>query len=135
LAWIFRDTVTATPAVGALPAVGGATPEPILIPTPTPSEIATPEAAQPTAAATATAAAESTTVTAEVIPFFGAVYSGPNDQSETVARAPRGADFVVIGQTSDGSWLQVTTEDGITGWVVAGNVRVTGDVSSVPVVE
>lgn len=140
LAWIFRDTVNATPAVGALPAVGGPTPEPILLPTPTPSPdtgTTTEEpTAEPTAAAPeATATVESTTVSAEVIPFFLPVYSGPNNQSETVARSPRGADFVVIGQTADGSWLQVTTEDGITGWVVTGNVRVTGDVSSVPVVE
>jgi hypothetical protein len=76
-----------------------------------------------------------TTVTAEVVPFFLPVYSEPSAQSETVARSPRGTDFVVIGQTEDGSWLQVTTPDGITGWVVAGNVRVTGDVSGVPIVE
>jgi uncharacterized protein YgiM (DUF1202 family) len=129
LAWIFRDTVTETPAVGALPSVGGATPEPILIPTPTP----TPEGAAPEP--TATTAPEVTTVTAEVIPFFLPVYSGPSNQTETVARSPRGSDFVVIGQNEDGSWLQVTTEEGETGWVVAGNVRITGDVSSVPIVE
>ncbi len=83
----------------------------------------------------ATTAPESTTVNAEVIPFFLPVYSGPNNQSETVARSPRGADFVVIGQNADGGWLQVTTADGTTGWVVAGNVRVTGDLAGVPVVE
>jgi uncharacterized protein YgiM (DUF1202 family) len=127
LAWIFRDTVTETPAVGALPSVGGPTPEPILIPTATP----TPEGAEPEPTATP----ESTTVTAEVVPFFLPVYSGPGNQTETVARSPRGSDFVVIGQNADGSWLQVTTEEGVTGWVVAGNVRVTGDVSGVPVVE
>jgi hypothetical protein len=129
LAWIFRETVTATPAVGALPAVGGPTPEPILLPTPTPGpDSGTPDTTEPTEG-------EATTVSAEVIPFFLPVYSGPNSQSETVARSPRGSDFVVIGQNADGSWLQVTTEDGVTGWVVAGNVRVTGDVSGVPVVE
>jgi uncharacterized protein YgiM (DUF1202 family) len=135
-AWIFRDTVEATPAVGALPAVGGPTPVPILLPTPTPAAaLPTPEAVAPTAEATATTAPESTTVTAEVIPFFVPVYSGPSNQSETVARSQRGADFVVIGQNADGTWLQVTTTDGVTGWVVAGNVRVTGDVTGVPVVE
>jgi uncharacterized protein YgiM (DUF1202 family) len=134
-AWIFRDTVNATPAVGALPAVGGPTPEPVLLPTPTPTpggEAAAPTTA-PTAAATATT--ETTTVTAQVIPFFLPVYSGPDNQSETVARSPRGTNFVVVGRSADGSWLQVTTDEGVTGWVVAGNVRVTGDVSGVPVVE
>jgi uncharacterized protein YgiM (DUF1202 family) len=131
LAWIFRDTVTETPAVGALPAVAGETPQDVLLPTPTPS----PESDAPAEEPAAIETPEATTVTAEVIPFFLPVYSGPNNQSETVERSPRGADFVVIGQTEDGSWLQVTTEDGITGWVVAGNVRVTGDVSGVPVAE
>jgi uncharacterized protein YgiM (DUF1202 family) len=141
LAWIFRDTVTATPAVGALPAVGGPTPEPILLPTPTPAPGVTPEAAAPTVAPTAAVTettavtTEPTTVTAKVVPFFLPVYSGPSNQSDTVARSPRGAEFVVIGQNADGSWLQVTTSDGVTGWVVAGNVRVTGDVSNVPVAE
>ncbi|MCC6456330.1 MAG: SH3-like domain-containing protein [Caldilineaceae bacterium] len=127
LAWIFRDTVTATPAVGALPAVGGPTPEPILIPTATPG--AAPVTPEPTTAPAAT------TVTAEVIPFFLPVYSAANNESDTVVRSSRGTDFVVIGQNADGSWLQVTTPNGETGWVVAGNVRVTGDLDGVPVVE
>lgn len=136
LAWIFRDTVDATPAVGALPAVGGPTPEPILLPTPTPAPtIAVEPTAAPTVEASATTEPESSTVLAEVIPFFLPVYSGPSAQSETVARSPRGTDFVVIGQTEAGDWLQVSTPDGITGWVVTGNVRVTGDLTTVPVVE
>jgi uncharacterized protein YgiM (DUF1202 family) len=113
-----------------------------LLPTPTPTpgtetETDTETEATPESEATVEAEAtpEVTTVTAEVIPFFLPVYSGPSNQSETVARSPRGEDFVVIGQNADGTWLQVTTPDGITGWVVAGNVRVTGDVSGVPVVE
>jgi uncharacterized protein YgiM (DUF1202 family) len=136
LAWIFRDTVNSTPAVGALPAVGGPTPEPVLLPTPTPdgSTPAEPEEpAAPTAEAEATA--ESTTVTAEVVSFFLPVYSEADSESEAVARSPRGTEYVVIGQTADGAWLQVTTDTGVTGWVVTGNVSVTGDVSGVPVVE
>jgi len=145
-AWIFRDTVTATPAVGALPAVGGPTAVPILLPTPTPNP-GTPAPANtaPTAAATpasttgaatpASTSVETATVSAKVVPFFLPVYSGPNNTSETVARSPRGSDFVVIGKNADGSWLQVTTDAGVTGWVVAGNVRVTGDLSTVPVVK
>jgi hypothetical protein len=133
-AWIFRDTVNATPAVGALPAVGGPTPEPILLPTPTPTPgTAAPVATEPEPEATEEAG--TTTVTAEVIPFFLPIYSEPDDESETVARSPRGTDFVVIGQSADGSWLQVSTDAGVTGWVVAGNVRVTGNVDTVPVVD
>jgi uncharacterized protein YgiM (DUF1202 family) len=146
-AWIFRDTVTATPAVGALPAVGGPTPVPILLPTPTPNPAApTVAATAPTAAATpastaaattpaASTTAEASTVSAKVVPFFLPVYSGPSDASETVARSPRGSEFVVIGKNDDGSWLQVTSDSGVTGWVIAGNVRVTGDLSTVPVVK
>jgi uncharacterized protein YraI len=138
LAWIFRDTVEATPAVGALPAVGGPTPIPILVPTATPA-VGTPTPDDSTAETEETAeepaAPETTTVTAEVIPFFLPVYSGPDSETEAVARSPRGSEFVVIGQNADGSWLQVTTAEGETGWVVAGNVQVSGDVGSVPVVE
>jgi uncharacterized protein YgiM (DUF1202 family) len=141
-AWIFRDTVTATPAVGALPAVDGGFPTPnpqatvetILLPTPTPAA----DAAAPTttvAAPAATTAPDSSTVTAEVVPFLLPVYSEPDSESTVVVRSQRGSDFVVIGQTADGAWLQVTTTNGDTGWVVAGNVRVTGNVDSVPVVE
>jgi uncharacterized protein YraI len=141
-AWIFRDTVTATPSVGALPAVDAVLPTPnaeapaeplILIPTQTPASAATAEPA-PTVAPTATTAPEATTVTAEVIPFLLQLYSTPDNTSDDVARAQRGTDFVVIGKNADGSWLQVTTAEGLTGWVVGGNVRVTGDVDDVPVV-
>ena len=139
-AWIFRDTVTATPAVGALPAVDGGFPTPdpeatvetILLPTPTPAA----DTAAPTAAApAATTAPESSTVTAEVVPFLLPVYSEPDSGSTVVVRSQRGSDFVVIGRTADSAWLQVTTANGDSGWVVAGNVRVTGDVNGVPVVE
>ncbi len=126
--WIFRDTVNVTGAVGALPAVDGGIPTPtptpaapaapVLLPTPTP----TPE---PTVDAT---------VTATVIPLVLPVYSRPAADSEQLARFARGAVFTVTGRTAAGDWLQVTTPAGDTGWVVAGNVRVSGDVSGLPVV-
>jgi len=143
-AWVFRDTVTATPAVGALPATDGGVPtatptaavpiEPVLLPTltPTPTPAAPAAPAEPTAAPTPAAPV---TVTAEVVPFFLPVYAQASSESTTVARLRRGADMVVIGRNAAANWLQVTTADGTTGWVVAGNVRVTGDVGTVPVVE
>jgi len=106
--------------------------ETILLPTPTPAA----DTAAPTAAAPeATTAPESSTVTAEVVPFLLPVYSEPDSGSTVVVRSQRGSDFVVIGRTADSAWLQVTTANGDSGWVVAGNVRVTGDVNGVPVVE
>ncbi len=138
LAWIFRDTVTATPAVGALPAVGGPTPEAVLLPTPTPNP-ATPAPVSTAATPAATVAAGTTpgaaTVSAKVVPFFLPVYSGPNNGSEKVANSARGSTFVVIGKNADGTWLQVTSDAGVTGWVVAGNVKVTGDLNTVPVAQ
>ena len=88
--------------------------------------------AEPTAAPTPAAPV---TVTAEVVPFFLPVYAQASSESATVARLPRGAAMAVIGRNAAANWLQVTTPDGATGWVVAGNVRVTGDVGTVPVVE
>ena len=128
LGWVFRDTVNVTGAVGALPAVdGGPTPTPtptvappvapVLLPTPTP----TPE---PTVDAT---------VTATVIPFFLPLYATPATDGEQVARFARGAVFTVTGRNAGGDWLQVVAPTGDTGWVPAGNVRVSGDVSGLPV--
>jgi len=126
LAWVFRDTVTATSEVGALPAVDGGTPTPtptaepiVLLPTPTPSP-------EPTAT--------EIPVTAEVRSFVLPVYTEPSSEGDTILRAPRGTEFVVIGRTAAGDWLQVETGAGV-GWVVAGNVNVSGDVTTVPVVE
>jgi uncharacterized protein YgiM (DUF1202 family) len=126
LAWIFRDTVTATPEVGALPAVDGGAPTPtptgepvVLLPTPTPSP-------EPTAT--------QAPVTAVVRSFVLPVYTEASNTSDIILRAPRGTDFVVVGQTAAGDWLQVETGAGV-GWVVAGNVTVTGDLTTVPVVE
>jgi uncharacterized protein YgiM (DUF1202 family) len=159
-AWIFRDTVVPVGAVGALPATDGGlatpTPEatfaPVLLPTltPTPAPLnaeppteatATPE---PTAATEATATPEptatvestpeSTTVTAEVVPFVAPLYGEPSREASTVANVRRGADLVVIGRTTEGGWLQVTTAEGTTGWAMAGNLRLTGDIGTVPVV-
>ncbi len=126
LAWVFRDTVTATAEVGALPAVDGGAPTPtptvaplVLLPTPTPSP-------EPTATPIP--------VTAEVRSFVLPVYTEPSSESDTVLSAPRGTEFTVIGRTAASDWLQVETGAGV-GWVVAGNVTVSGDVTSVPVVE
>ncbi len=150
--------VGALPATdgGALTPTPEATFAPVLLPTPTPTtapvDAATPTAepaaeteatAVPTESATSestpestpesTAEPESTTVTAEVVPFFVPLYDEPSADSTIVVRSAHGSDLVVIGRTTDGAWLQVTTAGGAIGWVVAGNVQVTGDIGEVPV--
>lgn len=137
-AWIFRTTITETPAVGALPAVltelptpGAVAPdEQILIPTPTPAAAA-PEAAPDEEAVPAE---ETTTVTASVLPFVLPVYPDPSSEGTPILRAQRGTTFTVVGRTEGGEWLQVETADDALGWVIAGNVNVTGDPTTVPVV-
>lgn len=127
LGWVFRDTVNVTGAVGALPAVDGpaatatptTVPAPVPLPTPTPTPDTDPA---------------SETVTATVIPFFLPMYAQPSSDSDTVARYARGVTFTVSGRTAGGDWLQVVAADGTTGWVVAGNVQVSGDLAGVPVV-
>ena len=126
LAWVFRDTVTVTAEVGALPAVDGGAPTPtptaepiLLLPTPTPSPAPT---------------ETPTPVTASVRSFVLPVYAEPSNESETLFRSPRGTEFTVIGRTAANDWLQVQTNAGI-GWVVAGNVTINGDVTTVPVIQ
>lgn len=144
-AWIFRTTVQETPAVGALPAVLTQLPTPsaiepgqqILIPTPTPAGAATEadtetEAEPETETETDDAAS---TVTADVLPFVLPVYPDPSSDGTPVLRAQRGTSFTVIGRNEAGTWLQVETADGTVGWVIAGNVNVTGDPASLPVAE
>jgi uncharacterized protein YgiM (DUF1202 family) len=129
---------TPTPTTGVEAAD---TPEPAATATPEPTTApAAPATPAPTATTESTpestpeSTTESTTVTAEVVPFALSLYDEPDSEAAMVAQARRGADFVVTGRTTDGSWLQVTTADGTIGWVRAGNVQVTGDIGTVPVV-
>jgi SH3-like domain-containing protein len=128
LAWIFRETVTATPAVGALPAVETETP------TPTPEPVTATEEAATDEAADEEAPVESV-ATASVRPLFLPVYAEPNSETESVARAPRGSALGVTGRNAAGDWIQVVSEDGTLGWVSANGVQVSVDVTTLPVVE
>jgi SH3-like domain-containing protein len=124
-AWIFRDTVTATPAVGALPPLEVETPTPT--PEPTPTEEATPTP-EPTEATEPDA-------TASVRQLLLVVYAEPSNDAADIARSPRGSTLQVTGRNTAGDWLQVLTEDGQTGWVSANGVSVSVPIDSLPVAE
>jgi SH3-like domain-containing protein len=124
LAWIFRDTVTATPAVGALPAVEVETPTPTPEPPTAPAATATPAAPTPAPAA----------ATATVRQLLLAVYAEPSSDAEIIARAARGSALDVLGRNTTGDWVQVRDEEGTVGWVAVNGVTVSVDVTTLPVV-
>lgn len=123
LAWVFRDTVDATSAVGALPAVEVETPTPTPAPTaapivPTPE----PETAEPVAVAT-------------VRQLMAVIYDTPATTGAEMGRSLRGNALDVTGRSADGSWIQVVGTDGTLGWVAASGVEVSVDIDTLPVVE
>lgn len=122
-AWIFRDTVTETSAVGALPAVQAETP------TPTPAPTAAPIVATPAPETAAPVA------TATVRQLMVNIYATPGSSGETVGRAPRGTGLDVTGRNTAGDWIQVVGDDGTLGWVAAGAVNVSVEIDTLPVVE
>ncbi|NJO85213.1 MAG: SH3 domain-containing protein, partial [Blastochloris sp.] len=61
------------------------------------------------------------------------VRSGPGVGFSVVARVNGGANVLVLGSNADGSWVQVQLAGGISGWVNARYVSVTGGAPSVPV--
>jgi uncharacterized protein YgiM (DUF1202 family) len=124
-AWVFRDTVNATPAVTSLPGVAVPTPTPApAVPTPAVAPTATPAAA--TAPAVATATVRQLVIT---------VYDAPAASADALVRPKRGAKLDVMGRNAAGDWLQVTAEDGTVGWVTATGVAVSVDVATLPVVQ
>ena len=44
-----------------------------------------------------------------------------------------GQQMAVLGRSEDSAWLQVTLDDGSTGWVAADQVDVSVDVATLPV--
>ncbi len=123
LAWVFRDTVDATPAVGALPAVEVETPTPTPAPTAAPVvETPEPEAAEPVATAT-------------VRQLAITIYAAPDSTSEAVGRPRRGVVLDVTGRNTAGDWLQVVGDDGSLGWVAVTGVDASVEVSTLPVVD
>lgn len=61
------------------------------------------------------------------------LYAAPNLTLGVVANINAPAEFTVIGRTSDGLWVQLTTPSGI-GWVQADFVTVRGGFALVPVI-
>lgn len=61
-----------------------------------------------------------TTIT---IPAMTSVRAEPSDSAARLTVPAGDVAATVIGQNTDGTWLQVELEDGVTGWVSAANVR------------
>ncbi|HXF64125.1 MAG TPA: SH3 domain-containing protein [Caldilineaceae bacterium] len=125
LAWVIREAVNATPAVGALPAVEvetpTPTPEPVAVP-PTPEPTPTPEPVEPI-------------TTGAARPLFLAVYEEPDSDTGLVGRIPRGGAVNVLGRNAAGDWLQVVLDTGAIGWASASGVSLDVEVTTLPVVE
>ncbi len=92
-------------------------------------------AATPTEAiVTETTAAIDTNATCQAAPVGSTVNVrvGPGTGAGVVGRLSAGDSAAVTGRTADSSWFQINI-DGLTGWVSAAVVTVTGDCSSVAV--
>jgi hypothetical protein len=134
-AWIFRDTVTATPAVGALPAQAVETPTPT--PEPPAPAPATPEPEAPAgdAAEEAGETAADASVTASVRQLVLPVYAEPASGATRIDQSGRGSALTVLGRNTAGDWIQVETATGEVGWVAANGVTLSADVATLPVVQ
>ena len=62
-----------------------------------------------------------------------AILTTPDGTSEQVALVDAGQQMAVLGRSEDSAWLQVTLDDGSTGWVAADQVDVSVDVATLPV--
>jgi len=89
----------------------------------------------PTAVTTATTATTAA-VQAEVLTVGINVRQGPGMAYQSSGTAAKGDALAVTGATADGSWLQIVTAAGKTGWVSgqATYVRIAGSLKDVPVV-
>jgi len=92
---------------------------PTILPTETPMPVTpTPEAPQ--------AAVKGQTIN---------VRGGPGTAFPVIASARQAESFAVTGRNEAGDWLQVCCFKGVSGWVSAGLVEVTGDVAALAVPE
>lgn len=115
---VTQTPVIETPVPGTTLAPGTATAEP----TPPAGEptASVPAATVPTlpvATPTLPAGGAGTGVTATVTGDALNVRRGPGTQYGVIASVTRGAELEVLGQNSEGTWLQVVLENGTLGWV------------------
>jgi uncharacterized protein YgiM (DUF1202 family) len=59
----------------------------------------------------------------------------PNTKSDVLATLDAAAPLDIVGRTSDGTWLLVTTQAGDTGWVLAQYVSASVDLGSISVAD
>jgi hypothetical protein len=62
------------------------------------------------------------------------VRAGPGTDYAVIGALPAGESCDIIGRNADSSWWQIRCADGSIGWVSDGVVNVSGDTSSVPVI-
>jgi hypothetical protein len=58
---------------------------------------------------------------------------GPSTDFAAVSSTSAGDQLTVLGQSDNGSWLQVRTDEGQVAWIAAYLVEIQGDVAAVPV--
>ncbi len=65
---------------------------------------------------------------------FYFVYPVPSTDSVPVAAITPGQQLGLLGRTADGTWVQVSLSEGVTGWVLAELVEAVIEVSLLPIV-
>jgi uncharacterized protein YgiM (DUF1202 family) len=61
------------------------------------------------------------------------VRSAPDPYAKVLTKVDKGATMTLLGRNSSGSWAQVKTGDGTTGWVKAGYLRPSVTINTLPV--
>jgi hypothetical protein len=64
--------------------------------------------------------------TVSVTSFRALLHTEPTAQSETIARLPRGALLTFVAFDEGKTWVQVETEDGVSGWISLAHVYLNG---------
>jgi hypothetical protein len=130
-AWAFRSAIIPIGDVNSVPvsdAAGSAAPQPA-------AEAAPEETAAPAApAATPEEAATSDEASGTIRLIVAAIFSAPDEASESIQRVGRGAVLPVTGRTADGQWIQVQSASGATGWVAAAAIDLNVDVETLAII-
>ncbi len=126
-------TVTVIPTV----APPTATPIPFPSPTPTRTPMAPPVTATPTVTSTPAPAAVPAAPQAEVVSAGLNIRQGPGINYAVIGTAAAGDRFEVVGQNSEGTWLQIITAGGSQGWISgkADYTRLLSSLADVPVID
>lgn len=127
-AWVFRSAIIPIGDVNSVPvsdATGSAAPLPA-------DEAAPEETAEPAATPAEEAAAPAEAV-GTIQRIVTAIYSAPDNQSESIQRVGKGAVLPVNGRTSDGQWIQVQSAGGAIGWVNAADIELNVDIETLAV--